>query len=289
MKILVIGGKGQLGRCLYDQLSNSEHELYFSSRMDIDISDFKKTSQRIFTINPDLVINASAYTDVDGAQTHQERAELINHLAVANIAEICSDMNCWLIHISTDYVFDGKNSNPYCENNIVNPQSAYGISKLNGEMAIQEKNNRYLIIRTAWLFSEYGNNFLKTMINLGKNRNKLSVVGDQFGCPTYAQDLAIAISSIVNSIHVIQIKSGIYHFCGDKVCSWYEFAQAIFHEAKLQGLKVPQKIEMTTSDIYNSSVNRPKYSVLDCSKILSKFNIPPANLLKGIKRAISNL
>ena len=289
MKILVIGSKGQLGRCLHDQLINSEHKLYFSSRIDIDITDFKKTRQKIYDINPDIVVNASAYTDVDGAQTHKETADLINHLAVANIAEICSDLNCWFIHISTDYVFDGKNNKAYFENDNLNPQSVYGMSKLNGEIAIQEKGGRYLIIRTAWLFSEYGNNFLKTMINLAKNSEKLSIVGAQFGCPTYAQDLAIAISSIIDSINIIQIKSGIYHFCGDKVCSWYEFAQAIFSEAKLLGFSVPQKIEMTTSDIYNSSANRPKFSVLDCSKISSEFNISPSNWLQGINRAISML
>lgn len=289
MKILVIGSKGQLGRCLLDQLSNSEHKLDFSSRMDIDVTDFKKTRQQIFDKDPDVVINASAYTDVDGSQIHKEKADLINHLGVGNIAETCSDINCWFIHISTDYVFDGKNNNPYSENNNLNPQSVYGISKLNGEIAIQEKGGRYLIIRTAWLFSEYGHNFLKTMINLGNNRQKLSIVGDQFGCPTYAQDLAIAISTIIKSIKIIHIKSGIYHFCGDKACSWYEFAQAIFYEAQLQGFKVPKKLEITTSDNYNSAVNRPKNSTLNCSKILSEFNISPSNWLRGINKAISKL
>lgn len=289
MKILILGSKGQLGCCLYDQLNNSGHQLFFSSRSNIDIGYFEITRRKIFDINPTLIINASAYTDVDKAETEERTADLINHLAVANIASICRDLNCWLIHISTDYVFDGKSEHPYCENDYLRPQCVYGESKLNGEIAIQQRSERYLIIRTAWVFSEYGNNFLKTMIRLGQERERLSIVGDQFGCPTYAQDLAIAISSIVSSLNCLQLNSGIYHFCGNKACSWFDFALAIFSEAQSKGLSIPGKVEMTTSHDYKSLVKRPKFSVLDCSKITSDFNIAPSDWLKGIKTAVSRL
>lgn len=289
MIILILGSEGQLGCCLYDQLKESEHQLYFSSRSQIDIGDFKLTRRKISDINPTLIINASAYTDVDKAETDARTADLINHLAVANIASICRDIDCWLIHISTDYVFDGESEYPYRESDYSRPQSVYGESKLNGELAIQQRSERYLIIRTAWVFSEHGNNFLKTMIRLGQERERLSIVADQFGCPTYAQDLAIAISSIISILESLQLDSGIYHFCGDKVCSWFDFAEAIFSVAKSKGFSTPGTLEMIGSNEYKSLVKRPKFSVLDCAKITDHFNIPPSDWMEGIKSAVGRL
>ena len=160
MKILVLGCKGQLGQCLGDQLSHTEHEVVYTSREQIDISDFFATKNKIFEIAPDVVINATAYTAVDKAEEGQETAKLINHLAVANIANISNLLGNWLIHFSTDYVFDGNSYVPYKEDDLTNPQGVYGITKLKGELAIQSSGCKHIIIRTSWVFSEYGNNFL---------------------------------------------------------------------------------------------------------------------------------
>ena len=170
MKILVLGSKGQLGLCLSDQLSKTLHQVTYASREEIDVGEFGSTQESIIGINPDLVINATAYTSVDEAEKDKESANLINHLAVANIADTCRELDCLLVHISTDYVFDGKALRSYVETDNTNPQGVYGLSKLNGEVAIQSSGCRHLIIRTAWVFSEYGTNFMKTMLRLGVNK-----------------------------------------------------------------------------------------------------------------------
>ena len=172
MKILLLGSKGQLGRCLNDQLKNSDHEVIYTSRKQIDIVDFEETKSKILEISPDIIINATAYTAVDKAEEDQETANLVNHLAVKNIAEICSQQSYWLIHVSTDYVFDGKANIPYKEDDKTNPKSVYRETKLKGELAIKASNCKYIIIRTSWVYSEYGNNFLKTMLNLGSERHE---------------------------------------------------------------------------------------------------------------------
>ena len=166
MKILVLGSKGQLGRCLSYQLNNTNYQVEYTSREEIDIANFEETKKQILKISPHLIINATAYTAVDRAEEDQKNADLINHLAVKNIANICIQQDCWLIHVSTDYVFDGSNKIPYREDDKTNPQGVYGETKLNGELAIQASGCKHIIIRTAWVFSEYGNNFLKTILRL---------------------------------------------------------------------------------------------------------------------------
>ena len=207
MKILVLGCKGQLGRCLNDQLVNTDHEVIYTSREQIDISDFEVTKSKILEFSPNLIINATAYTAVDKAEEDQKTANLINHLAVKNIADICNQLECWLIHVSTDYVFDGNSNVPYKEDDQTNPQGAYGETKLKGELAIQASGCKHLIIRTAWVFSEYGNNFLKTMLRLGAERDELSST-DQVGCPTYAQDIAKSIIATLTPIYHLRKHTG---------------------------------------------------------------------------------
>ena len=163
MKILVLGSKGQLGQCLNDQLAITDHDVVYTSRGQIDIAEFELTKVQILEISPDIIINATGYTAVDKAEVERQAADHINHLAVANISNICNQHDYWLIHISTDYVFDGNSEVPYNEDNITNSQGVYGDSKLQGEMAIEASGCKYLIIRTSWVYSEYGNNFLKTM------------------------------------------------------------------------------------------------------------------------------
>ena len=242
MKILVLGCKGQLGRCLNDQLTNTDHEVIYSSREQIDIADFEVTKSKILEFSPDLIINATAYTAVDKAEEDQKTANLINHLAVKNIADICNQLECWLIHVSTDYVFDGNSKVPYREDDQTNPQGAYGETKLKGELAIQSSGCKHIIIRTAWVFSEYGNNFLKTMLRLGAERDELSIVGDQIGCPTYAQDIARSVVELLPQLNSWEY-NGVYHYCGDQPCSWYDFANAIFDQAMTNNLKIPSIVK----------------------------------------------
>ena len=289
MKILVLGSKGQLGQCLNDQLAITEHDVVYTSRGQIDISDFEVTKSQILKISPDIVINATAYTAVDKAEEERQAADRINHLAVANIANICNQLDCWLIHVSTDYVFDGNSEVPYKEDNPTNPQGVYGDSKLKGEVAIEASGCKYLIIRTAWVYSEYGNNFLKTMLRLSTDRDELSIVGDQIGCPTYAQDIAKSIVSILSFLDLKGSSSGIYHYCGDEPCSWYDFARAIFLEAEVQGLKTPSYVKSITTAGYPTPAIRPAYSVLDCSKIESCFDVTRSNWRDGIKTVIDRL
>ncbi len=288
MIVLILGSKGQLGSCLIDQLENKDHKLVCSSLEELDITNFEETKNHILDISPDLIINAAAYTAVDKAEEEQEEANIINHLAVANIANICCELDCWLIHISTDYVFDGNSKKPYKEKDETNPQGIYGETKLNGELAIQSSGCRHIILRTAWIFSEYGNNFLKTMLQLGQENDQLSIVGDQIGCPTYAQDIANAIVQIMQKLPS-QATNGVYHFCGDLPCSWYEFSKAIFEQAKVNNLKVPSKINSINTSAYPTLARRPAFSVLDNSKIEKDFGIFPSKSILGIKKAISKI
>ena len=289
MKILVLGSKGQLGQCLNDQLAMKEHDVVYTSRGQIDVAEFEVTKAQILEISPDIVINATAYTAVDKAEEEHQAAGRINHLAVANIASICNQLDCWLIHVSTDYVFDGNSEVPYKEDNPTNPQGVYGCSKLKGEMAIEASGCKYLIIRTAWVYGEYGNNFLKTMLRLGADRDELSIVGDQIGCPTYAQDIAMSIVSILSCLDLKDSLSGIYHYCGDEPCSWYDFALAIFLEAEVQGLKTPSYVKSITTADYPTPAIRPAYSVLDCTKIESVFDVTRSNWRDRIKIVIDRL
>ena len=288
MRVLVLGCKGQLGRCLNDQLTNTEYEVTYTSRDQIDIADLEQSRIKITHIAPDVVINASAYTAVDKAEEDQVTAYLINHLAVDNLAAISLELGCWLIHISTDYVFDGNSASPYRELDKTNPQGVYGQTKLNGELAIQSSGCKHLIIRTAWVFSEYGNNFLKTMLRLGSVRDELNIVGDQIGCPTYAQDIAKTIITIVAQLKEESPVSGVFHYCGNQPCSWYDFARVIFEEASLAGFQTPNLIRSIKSSDYPTEAVRPGYSVLDCHKIRNTFGVNASDWKLGVKNVISN-
>ena len=288
MKILVLGCKGQLGRCLNDQLVNTDHEVIYTSREQIDIADFEVTKSKILKVSPNLIINATAYTAVDKAEEDQKTANLINHLAVKNIADICNQLECWLIHVSTDYVFDGNTKIPYKEDDKTNPQGVYGETKLKGELAIQASGCKHIILRTAWIFSEYGNNFLKTMLRLGAERNELSIVGDQMGCPTYAQDIARSIVEIVPQLNSRK-DNDIYHYCGDQPCSWYDFANAIFDQAMTNNLKIPSIVNSIETSAYPTPAKRPAFSVLDCSKIENECGVLSSNWQEGIRQVIRKI
>jgi len=289
MKILVLGCKGQLGRCLNDQLVNTDHEVFFMSRDQIDIADFKATKSQFLNIAPEVVINATAYTAVDKAEEEREIANLVNHLAVKNIADICNKIDCWLIHISTDYVFDGTSDAPYKEDDKANPQGVYGDTKLKGELAIQASECKHVILRTSWVFSEYGSNFLKTMVRLGTECDELSVVGDQFGCPTYAQDIAKAILDILPQLDSQIVSGGTYHFCGDQSSSWYKFAKYIFAQAKEVDFETPSVVHSILTPDYPTKANRPLNSVMDCSNILSVFGVSQSDWKQGVKTVLKTI
>lgn len=264
MKFLITGGEGQLGRCLVDRLKDSGHEFDAPGRRVLDITDAESVMSAVDQYRPDAIINAAAYTAVDKAETEADLAQSINGDAVGNLAEAANMVGALLVHVSTDYVFDGCASRPYVETDPVNPLGVYGASKLMGERRA-EQANRFLIVRTAWVFSEYGNNFVKTMLRLGAEREQLSVVADQHGIPTYAGDLAAALIHMA----VADLDSGTYHFSGGEICSWYEFADTIFQSAErfLPEYQAPRLVPITTAE-YPTLASRPVYSAMDNSKLI---------------------
>ncbi|TNE84240.1 MAG: dTDP-4-dehydrorhamnose reductase [Gammaproteobacteria bacterium] len=263
MRFLIVGGRGQLGRCLVDCLGATDHEYLALGREGLDITDSGAVLASAEQYRPDVMINAAAYTAVDRAETEPEQAWLINSDAVANLAEAANAVGAQLIHVSTDYVFDGKSPRPYIESDPVNPLGVYGESKLAGERRA-EQAERFLIVRTAWVFSEYGNNFVKTMLRLGAERDQLSIVADQYGTPTYAGDLAATLIKMTET----GLDSGTYHFSGGEICSWYEFAEFIFHCAERISpeFQAPQLTPITTAE-YPTLAARPAYSAMDNSKL----------------------
>lgn len=263
MKVLLTGANGQLGRCFIDRLP-AGWEVLATDSDSLDITDFEKVKQTTLTFLPDVIVNAAAYTAVDKAENDCEMAKLINEQGPKNLALAAKIANCRLVHVSTDYVFDGLADTPYCENDITNPLGVYGKTKLDGEIAVMVTQPEAIIIRTAWVFSEYGNNFVKTMLRLAQDRDVLGIVSDQRGCPTYAGDIAAAIIDLLKA----EAEGGIYHFCGDKDVTWNEFAEFIFASAFEQGLLTRSpKVNAITTDQYPTPAQRPKYSLLNCEKI----------------------
>jgi dTDP-4-dehydrorhamnose reductase len=266
--ILVTGSNGQLGSELKELAPKyTNYSFVFTDLEELDICNHFEVKQFIITKNINAIINCAAYTAVDKAEEQFEIADKINHLAVANFAQIAKENNIKLIHISTDYVFDGNSHKPYSETDIPNPQSVYGKTKLDGEQAMQQiKPANAVIIRTSWVYSNYGNNFVKTMLRLGKERNELNVVVDQIGTPTNAADLAKAILTILLKMKNTNVE--LFHYSNEGVCSWYDFAKAIF---EIQGVTV--KISPIESAKYPTPAKRPFYSVLNKRKIKESFQL----------------
>jgi dTDP-4-dehydrorhamnose reductase len=287
MRILVFGSSGQVGLCLRDELLDLKYEVIFLSRADVDITDKHETQLKIELFDPDIVINAAAYTAVDKSEEEIGIAEAVNATAVDTIAKVCKRVDAVLIHISTDYVFDGEANQPYSESSLTNPIGAYGRTKLLGECAAQGSGCKFIIIRTSWLFSRYGNNFLKTMLRIGSSNETIKVVSNEFGCPTYAPDLARAIISTFEPIKRSDFESGIFHFSGQLICSWYEFAEKIFSIARIYDLKTPKFVLPIRSVDYPTLANRPVYSVLDNTKFITKFSNICSDLDLSISSTVS--
>ncbi|HAQ18222.1 MAG TPA: dTDP-4-dehydrorhamnose reductase [Prolixibacteraceae bacterium] len=271
IKVLVTGANGQLGSEIR-KISGlfSEIEFAFTDVDELDITNPWKVADYLTSFKPAFLINCAAYTAVDKAETDISTATLLNATAVGILAEQSAEIACKIIHISTDYVFSGKGPRPYQEDDRVNPQSVYGKTKLEGETLCQELNPERLIIRTSWLYSAFGNNFVKTMIRLGNERPEVGVIADQIGSPTNAADLALAILTIISSVTNGEkpFVPGIYHYSNEGVASWYDFAKAIFEIAGINCLVKP----ITTED-YPSPVQRPPYSVMNKSKIKLNFGL----------------
>lgn len=268
--ILVTGAKGQLGSELREVSKNYYgYDFIFTDIDSLDITSLEKISEFINKSKPDWIINCAAYTLVDKAEVEQDHALLINGTAVKNITEVIRGSECRFIHISSDYVYDGSSNVPYNENIPANPLSAYGRSKLAGEKYALLHNGS-MIIRTGWLYSSFGNNFVKTILRNGAEKESLKVVFDQTGTPTYAADLAGAIMNIISGVirNQIAMNSGIYNYSNEGVCSWYDFASEIIKESGLTCRVLP----VLTKD-YPQAAKRPAYSVLDKSKIKENYGL----------------
>lgn len=265
--ILVTGAGGQLGSEIKELSSNYPYSFFFTDKKELDISNTQDIRKYIIQNNIDTIINCAAYTAVDKAQSQQELAEKINHLAVKNLAMLGEEFGLKLIHISTDYVFEGTNFKPYTEDDTTNPQSIYGQTKRDGERALLEHNlKNSIIIRTSWVYSYYGANFVKTMLRLGKEKESLGVIFDQVGTPTYAKDLAKTLLDILPQINTQNVQ--IYNYSNEGVLSWYDFAKEIMKMAKLTC-----KINPIETAQYPTAAKRPHYSLLNKAKIKKEFGI----------------
>ena len=268
MNILVTGANGQLGCEMRRLGAVSPNNYVFTDVAELDITDASAVLVAVKENGIEAIVNCAAYTNVDKAESDEETAELINATAVGNLARAMKEVGGTLFHVSTDYVFGCDGNTPRTEDMPLNPLGVYGRTKLHGEQAILESGCKALILRTAWLYSEYGNNFLKTMMRLTAEREQLNVVFDQVGTPTYAGDLALAIFSIIEA-GVYEGNEGIYHFSNEGVCSWYDFAVEIAAAAGNTGCR----INPCHSSEFPSPVTRPPYSVLDKTKIKNTFDI----------------
>lgn len=282
MKILVTGANGQLGnemRVL--SAENQQHIYFFTDVQELDICDEQAVRAFVADNHIDVIVNCAAYTAVDKAEDNAELCDKLNHIAPGYLATAAEACGAAMIQVSTDYVFDGTAHIPYTENVHTCPASIYGSTKLAGEQKVMELCSRAMIIRTAWLYSIYGNNFVKTMIRLGREREALGVVFDQIGTPTYANDLARAIFAAINQ----GIVPGIYHFSDEGVCSWYDFTVAIHRIAGITSCKVSP---LHTNE-YPAKAPRPQYSVLDKTKIKKIFNIEVPHWEASLKTCIEKL
>lgn len=282
-KILVLGSNGQLGNC-FKKLSSdfdSNFEFNFASSDDLDITDRNAVDDFFDDFKPDFCINAAAYTAVDLAEKESEKAFAVNAEAVRNIAEACKNTKATLIHISTDYVFDGESNISYSEDNFTNPQGVYGASKLKGEELALENNPKTIVIRTSWLYSEFNKNFVKTMLNLFTVKDELGIVADQFGQPTNANDLAEAVIKIIES----DPKTfGVFHFSNYPETNWFEFASKIaeFSDSKI-------KLKAISTEEFPTPAKRPKRSTMALDKIEEVYKVEPIHWEHSLQDCIETL
>lgn len=280
-KILVVGSKGQLGSELQELSKEYSFHFCFFDFPEMDITNKELVNEKINSLKPDFLINCAAYTAVDKAETEKDIAFAINRDGVSNLATACTENNVLFIHISTDYVFDGETKEPYKEDSPVKPANIYGISKLQGEQEALKNNPEVIIIRTAWVYSAYGSNFVKTMLRLMKTKSEINVVADQFGSPTYAHDLAEVILQIISSG---KWTPGIYHYTNNGIISWFDFASEVKNLSNLSCSILP-----ITTEQYPTPARRPKYSVLDKTKMRQTFGIELKDWKESLKECLAKM
>ena len=290
MKLLIIGSKGQLGSELVIECKRNDFSFLALDLPEFNITDPSQVKKTLADFKPSIVINASAYTNVDMAETEPEIAYTVNSDGPANLAVSCDKNRIPIIHISTDYVFDGSKGQPYAESDPVSPLGIYGKSKEKGESKLRSILKQHIILRTSWLYSAYGNNFVKTMLKLGKEKEIIKVVSDQYGCPTCAADLAEAVVDISKQItQNFKIAWGTYHYCGLGITTWHDFAKAIFGVAsQYQNYKV-SSIEAITTAQYPTKTKRPHFSALDCGLIKKHFGINIKPWQESLKKTIESI
>lgn len=282
MKILVTGANGQLGNEMQAiAADNPQHEYFFTDVRELDICDEQAVHAFVRDRAIEVIVNCAAYTAVDKAEDNAELCDRLNHVAPSYLADAAEACGAALIQVSTDYVFDGTAYRPYTEDAPTCPNSVYGRTKLAGEEEVLKRCKRAMIIRTAWLYSSYGNNFVKTMLRLGRERDSLGVVFDQIGTPTYANDLARAIQAAINQ----GIVRGIYHFSNEGVCSWYDFTVAIHRLAGITTCRV----RPLHTDEYPAKAPRPHYSVLDKTKIKQTYHLDIPYWVDSLERCLKAL
>lgn len=287
--ILITGANGQLGsECLDAATREPQWNIIGLGREELDLENLDSIEEVMDDYKPDIIINCAAYTSVDKSESEKEKAERINGDAPKFIAKWCDDNDALLIHISTDYVFDGNNNVPYLETDETNPVNFYGYTKLKGETKVLHEDKHAVILRTSWVYSEYGHNFVKTMLRLANERGLVSVVNDQFGSPTYAHDLAEGIFNVIRKYianeYDKEAVKGIYHFTNQGMVSWFEFAQKIFDLSKTECAVLP----IPTID-FPTPATRPKYSVLNTQKYSKAFGWEIPNWEDGLRRCLRNM
>ncbi|MBN1684168.1 MAG: dTDP-4-dehydrorhamnose reductase [Gammaproteobacteria bacterium] len=274
MKILVTGSQGQVGQEISDRANREDVPILNLNKNQLDITNLSQV-KTVFNQNQDIaiVVNAAAYTAVDRAENESEKAYIINRDGVKNLAWVCKKQNIPLLHISTDYVFSGNSQKPYTENDPPDPINVYGQSKLAGDQALQSIWEKHVILRVSWVFGQYGQNFVKAILKLAKEREELNIVGDQFGCPTSASDIARVLLIMAKKIAEGHAKWGIYNYCENPLTNWYDFANTIINIAKRKHALRLKKLNKITTDQYPTQAKRPKYSVLSTQKIFQDYGI----------------
>ena len=292
MKLLITGAKGQVGSELVLQAKNKAYQVFSYGSKELDITNLRQLKTIVGQINPSVIINAAAYTAVDKAETEQASAYAVNSIGSENLALICKQHDIPLLHISTDYIYDGEKASAYNEEDIPGPTGVYGASKLDGDEKIVKLWKKHIILRVSWVFGEQGNNFVKTMLRLAQQRDELSIVDDQFGAPTSAKSISHCLLTILQSEHFNQpdCQWGIYNLQSDPGVNWYEFAQEIFQQALLLGLiDKPIKLNPIPSSEFPTPVKRPTNSKLDGKKLQQVFNIQAADWRVDLQAMLSAL
>ncbi len=295
MSLMLIGSKGQLGREVHRKCVSRGVPLVAVDLPEVDITDFSRVERLFEESRPSIAINAAAYTAVDLAESESRACYAVNRDGPLNLARACAEGDIPLIHISTDYVFDGKAGSPYRENDPVRPLGVYGRSKAEGERAVASGCRKHVVVRTAWLYGVFGKNFVKTMLRAGMERDCLKVVNDQFGCPTCAADLADAVLAVCASVaEETEGKKdgkpwGVYHYCGKGIATWYELAKEVFEIWRGLGAgKIPELIPISTSE-YPTAAERPRFSALDCSGMERTFGVRQVPWRDSLRKTVEEI